>query len=338
MAVTAKELAKELQLSEAAISMALNNKSGVSTATRKKVIDYAKERGYDFSRIQEANHAPLPFYGTIYFIIFRRHGAIVTDSPFFSQLSQGIDYGCKKARYYLNVFYLYENSNIKKELDEIIQMGCKGIILLGTEMKREDFWHFEKLNVPVVLLDAYFETVNADCVLINNVQGAYLAANHLISRCKCQPGYLKSSYPINNFLERSDGFYKAVRANGMSTSKSIVHYLAPYMEGSYADMLELLENKEETAACYFADNDLIAAGAMKAFKEKGYRIPEDVAFIGFDNMPLSTYIDPTLTTIHVPKQYMGELAAKRMAELLQNPNSLAIKIEITTDLVIRGSA
>ena len=81
-------------------------------------------------------------------------------------------------------------------------------------MEAGDLKPFLNLPIPVVLLDAYFETVPCNCVLINNVQGAYLAARHLIRTCKTQPGYLRSAYPISNFAERSSGFYKAIRASG----------------------------------------------------------------------------------------------------------------------------
>ncbi len=337
MAITAKELAKLLNLSEAAISMALNNKPGVSTKTRKKVMEAAKQQGYDFSRINEDNATTTPTNGTVYFINYRKHGAVVSDTPFFSQLSEGIDWGCKKARYYLNVYYLYEGDDIDSHLSQILSQGCKGIILLGTEMKEEDFRPFSKLNIPLVLLDNYFETITKDCVLINNVQGSYQATAYLISKCKAQPGYLHSAYPINNFNERADGFYKAVRANGMSTSKSIVHLLSPSVEGAYADMLALIDQKEETARCYFADNDLIAAGAMKAFRERGFRIPEDIAVIGFDNMPVCTYVEPPLTSINVPKQYMGEMAVQRLVSILGSKEYTPVKIEILTNLVKRKS-
>ena len=157
-------------------------------------------------------------------------------------------------------------------------------------MEAGDLKPFLNLPIPVVLLDAYFETVPCNCVLINNVQGAYLAARHLIRTCKTQPGYLRSAYQISNFAERSSGFYKAVRAAGMSSSRSIVHSLTPSMEGAYTDMLELIKNGEELASCYFADNDLIAVGAMKALKESGYRIPQDIGIVGFDNLPLGSVV------------------------------------------------
>ena len=116
MSVTAKQLAQLLNLSEAAVSMALNNKPGVSTATRKRVIAAARESGYDFSRINENTAPSLPSQGTLYFIIYRKHGAVVADTPFFSQLTQGIDFGCKKHHYYMHVFYLDEGKNMEKQI------------------------------------------------------------------------------------------------------------------------------------------------------------------------------------------------------------------------------
>ena len=204
-------------------------------------------------------------------------------------------------------------------------------------MTAEDVKHFQRLPLPLVLLDTYFETVTCDYVLINNVQGAYLAASHLIHKTKKQPGYLRSSYPIGNFAERNSGFFKAVRSYGMSSSKSIVHMLTPSIDGAYADMKEILENKEELAPCYFADNDLIAVGAMKALKEYGYKIPEDIAIVGFDNIPLSKLIEPPLSTINVPKQYMGEMAVKRLLTLLNEKGTQPVKIEISTQLIERRS-
>lgn len=76
------------------------------------------------------------------------------------------------------------------------------------------------------------------------------------------------------------------------------------MDGAYADMLELLAQQESLANCYFADNDTIAAGALRALKEYGYRIPQDISIIGFDDLPLCNYLDPPLTTVQVSKQYM----------------------------------
>jgi len=331
MSITVKELAKICNLSEAAVSMALRNKPGVSSETRRKIMELAQQHGYDFSRAlkQGANTRHITF------AVYKRQGAIVGETPFFSELSEGIELACADNHYNLQIAYIHKGDEVQNKIDEISYSDCSGIILLGTEMQEEDFSPFKNMQKPMVVLDVYLDFLKYDCVLINNIQGALIATDYLISRTMKQPGYLKSSYPIANFDERADGFYKAVRRYGMSTSKSIVHKLTPSIEGACADMLEFINQGEELAPCYFADNDWIAIGAMKAFQLKGYRIPEDIAIIGFDNVPLASYIDPALTTIHVPKKYIGETATSRLIGKIGNQPHPPVKIEISTALVKR---
>lgn len=331
MGITAKELAAKLNLSAAAVSMALNDKPGVSTETRKMVKVAAEKYGYDFDRIQSKKVRT----GSIEFIVYRKSGAIVDDTPFFSKVSEGIQTACAEEGYHLRTRHLYESDFNEKDLENIQFSDCAGIILLGTEMITDDLKPFLSLPIPIIVLDSYFETFACDTVIINNEQGAYMATRHLINTCKAQPGHLKSSYMINNFLERSDGFKKAIRSHGMSYSQSIIHELSPSISGAYADMKELLDKKEPLARCYFADNDLIAAGAIKALKEAGKRIPEDVAIVGFDNIPISQVLD--LTTINVPKEYFGMLAAKRLFERIANPKLPTVKFSVSTQLIDRYS-
>lgn len=233
--------------------------------------------------------------------------------------------------------YLYEDEGLEKQLYTLSHADFKGIILLATEMDAAALARFSRFRTPILLLDSYFETASYNCVIINNIQGAYLATSYLIRKRKTQPGYLRSAYSIGNFEERADGFYKAIRANGMSTAKSPVHRLAPSQEGAYEDMKALLQSGEEAADCYFADNDHIAIGAMKALKEAGYRIPEDVAVVGFDDIPLCEYLSPPLTTIHVPRHIYGETAVRRLIETVERKDACPIKIEIGTSLKKRKS-
>ncbi len=331
MGITAKELAKMLDLSPAAVSMALNDKPGVSAKTRKKVKVTAEKYGYDFTKIQPGKEKK----GTIDFLVYKKSGAVVDDTPFFSKVSEGIQKACTEQGYHLRSLYIYESDFTRKDLEDIQFSDCVGIILLGTEMITDDLRPFLALPVPVVVLDSYFATFACDTILINNEQGAYMAARHLIRTQKTQPGYLKSSYPINNFLERSDGFKKAIRSHGMSFSQCIVHELSPSLGGAYADMKEILERGETLARGYFADNDLIAAGAIKALREAGKRIPEDVAIVGFDNIPMSQILD--LTTINVPKEYLGKVAAYRLFERIRDPNIPTVRVSVETQLIDRYS-
>lgn len=334
MSITAKELAKILNLSEAAVSLSLNNRPGVSNQTRKRVFKAAQELGYDFSRRATPR---MELKGTICLVIYKKSGAVVADTPFFSSLTEGVVLGCKKCDYELVMRHIYEDDHLENQLYMLESAKFAGIILLATEMTQSSIQPFQQLKTPIVVLDSYFDMLPYDCVLINNIQGAFIATDYLINRRKHQPGYLHSAYPISNFGERADGFYKAIRTNGMSTSKSIVHLLTPSQEGACADMKALIESGEELADCYFADNDYIAVGAITALKAAGYRIPEDIAVIGFDDLPLCEYLSPALSTIHVPKQYLGETAATRLVQIIEDKRHSPIKIEINTTLVKRKS-
>ena len=331
MGITAKQIAKELNISTAAVSMALNNKPGVSNETRRKIVETAKAMGYDFSKIDLSKSETK----TIAFVFF--HKNFVFDTPFFTELATSIESTIHDKGYKLAVYHIHDLDNIEEQIDLIQYSGCTGMILLGTIMQPESIKPFENVKIPIVLLDTYIPGINIDCVVINNVEGARSVTDYLIRKCKSQPGYLHSSQYLHNFEERQDGFYKAVRQNGMATSKSIVHHVSPSVDGAYADMIELINNNEPLATCYFADNDEIAIGAMRAFKEKGYKIPEDISIVGFDNMSYSLYVDPPLTTVNVPKSYMGKIAANRLIEIMNEEFHYTTKIEINTNLIIRKS-
>ena len=329
MSITARELARRLGVSPSAVSFALNDKPGVSTELKKRILVEAEKNGYDFSKIKKKEKKT----GTLSFIVYKKSGAVVDDTPFFSKLSDGIKKKCSEEGYTAKVEYLYRSDLTDRYFEDLAWSGSDGLLLLGTEMEEEDLMPFVLLNVPMVLLDNSFTRMHCDAVLIDNIQGAYLGTSHLLQKYKSQPGYLKSTYRINNFTERADGFYKAIRANGRSASKSIVHELSPSVDGAYEDMKIIIKNKEPLARCYFADNDLIAIGAMKAIQESGRRVPDDIAIMGFDNLPISKVLD--LSTVHVPVEYMGEQAAMRLISCIENPGMPRTKILVSTDLVER---
>lgn len=333
MSITAKELAKQLGVSPSAVSIALNNKPGISTETRKKILDAAKVSNYDFSKISDKKTST----HTIYFLIYIKDGAVVYENPFITQVLEGVKTACSQNNYKLITKNLYEDGDVFEQLNNIIYSDCDGLLILGTEMQKPDFMYLKNLNIPIVLLDTYCDFPNVDCVMINNMQGAFNATVKLIHKHIGQPGYLHSSYSIYAYEERLEGFYRAIRRNGLPASKSIVHLLSPSVDGAYSDMLELLEKGTPIASCYFADNDNIAIGAMKAFQHKGYKIPADISIIGFDNMPLSASVIPALSTIHVPKQNLGFTAAKRLIDVIETDEYYSVKIEISTTLINRKS-
>lgn len=334
MAVTAKDIAEKLGLSPSTVSMVLNNRPGISQPTRKLVLDTAREAGYDPMK-KPAAKATLP--QTICFVIYRRTGTVVADTPFFAKLTEGIGRGCRNEGYDFSIVYIYEEDGLAEQLQSLGVNRYSGVILLATEMTIQTVNRFRALNIPLLVLDCYFDMLDLPCVVINNVQGAYLATDHLIHKRKTAPGYLASRFRIPNFDERADGFYKAIRAHGFSSSAATVHHVDPTEDGAYRDMLKLIRSGIDLATCYFCDNDHIAIGAVRALRESGLRVPEDIGIAGFDNLPLCEYLDPPLTTVNVPKLYMGESAAAKLIDMIRTDDTIATKLMIGTSLVVRGS-
>lgn len=331
MVISAKELAQKLELSAATVSMVLNNKPGISDETRDLVMKAAQEFGYHFKKRADNTQR------TIHFIIYKNQYNIVADTPFFSQVIEGITQKCRQENCLLQISYFYEQENIENQLAEIRSSNDSGILLLGTEMNMDSFKHFESFKVPIVLLDCYNDEMNVDSVLINNIQGAFLATSFLADSGHKHIGYLSSSVRISNFAERADGYYKALRSHGISTDHPFVVKVSPTPEQGYADILSWLDTKPQVADAYFADNDIIGAAAVRAFQERGYRIPSDISIIGFDDMPVFQFLEPALTTMQVHKKELGSLAVSRLIDKMRDKNGDIIKIAMSTSLVERGS-
>lgn len=332
MPITAKKLAQQMGLSEAAVSMALNGKDGVGPETRRRVLEEARRLGYDFARLERKRKQA----GFLAFIICQKSGVIVQDMPFFSHLSDGIADGCQESSYRLRVLYV-RLQELGWNLADLQRSGCAGAMILATELGEEDCGVLTDVQFPIVLVDNCFDGLPHDAVLMNNAQGSFLAARHLIQTYHTQPGYLRSGLRINNFRSRADGFYRAIRENGLSSSRSIVHVLSPTIPGAYQDMEDILRRGDPLSRCYFADNDLIAAGAAMALMDAGKSVPGDVALVGFDDMPVSTSMKPALTTVRVPIRGIGQLAAHRLVWRIQHPDAPSCRLEAATQLVVRQS-
>jgi DNA-binding LacI/PurR family transcriptional regulator len=333
MSISAKELAAKLNISAATVSMVLNNKPGISPATRTLVLDAAKQYGYEFTKKMEDNE-PHP---VIHFIIYKKNGSIVTDTPFFNQIIEGINIQCQKYQCRQQITYVYENPSIQSRINEIYKLECTGIILLATEMSPEDYKYFAKLEVPIVVLDNYFEEILYDTVSINNTQGAYLATKYLYQKGHTKIGYLHSKMEIGNFKERKDGYIKALSNYHLMDSQKYMYTVSPTMEEAYEDIKHYLSYSPELATAYFADNDIIAVAALRAFKEQGFSIPDEISVIGFDDMPVCTLTEPPLTTMSVPKLQLGELAVERLMQKINKTAHETIKIEVATTLIERKS-
>lgn len=327
-----QDIARLAGVSPGTVSNALNNRKGVGKETREKVLKIAEELGYDRGISREESK-------TIRFIIFKKHGYIVSDTPFFSALIEGIERECRAEGFEILFSHILHNEHSNEDVNEIVkQEQVAGVLLLATEMDETDLEPFSKLSIPVVLLDSYFRNADFDHVLMNNTRGAYQAVQYLIQKGHRDIGCLGSSKDINNFKYRYEGFKEALTEANLSIDKKYELLLEPTLEGAYRDMKEILNSGAvKLPTAYFAFNDIIAFGAIRAMKEMGIQIPEQVSVVGFDDMPFCEISSPRLTTIRVYKQYIGKIAVRRLIQKISEQDEQKVKIEIDTGLIERES-
>lgn len=331
MKPTIKDIAQMLNISSATVSNALNNRKGVSEEVKQMVLKTAREIGY-FNTTKSKK--------TIRFIIFKKHGYVVSDTPFFSSLIEGIERECKIRGYDLLVSHVNFQEEGYKDLKKIITNDISsGLLILATELLDEDLNLLHENKIPIVLLDNSFRNNDFDSVLINNTDSAFNATSYLIKSGHKEIGYIKSSIRINNFYFCEQGYIQALREAKLEILDKYQFPVEPTIEGSYRDMKRILTQTKniQFPTAFFADNDIIAFGAIRALKEEGIKIPEDVSIIGFDDMPFCDITNPRLTTIKVFKQEMGSLAVKRLIQKINNNDSIIQKIEVCTQLITRES-
>lgn len=330
MSVYAKEIAQKLGLSAATVSLALRDRPGVSPRTRQRVLEAAEALGYS-----RAGATGRP---AIRLVLYKRHGAVVAKTDFFSQLVESIEGQAGALGYELLVTYFYASQNAEEQLRAMASSPAAGIILLATEMHTADLQPFKALATPMVVLDSFFPDEDLDCILINNIYGAKHAVQYLISRGHTEIGHLASRVNIRNFYERQEGWLRGLRDIPVANdSRRHLVPVAPTPDGAFADMAAYLSAGPKLPTAFFADNDLIAIACMRALRMAGYRIPQDISVIGFDGIAAGALLDPPLTTMDVPKDQLGASAVNRLHERIHGLATGTLRIQVSTRLVERSS-
>ena len=300
MAVTAKDVAQRLGVSPAAVSLALRGRPGVSEGTRERILETARQMGYPMEgRTPDKS-------GMLQMVIYKRHGKVFSDTPFFEQLTEGVAEQAGALGYHLSVSYFYGSQNPQEQLRSIRSLNSEGIILLATEMRSVDMQLFFGLSVPIVVLDNFITSESYDLVGIDNRYGAWNAVRYLISCGHTRLGYLHSSVDIRNFSRRYDGYLMGCRSLPDAAAKD-------------------------------SSRRVVRVGTTRAIQESGLRIPQDVSVIGFDDSSLCQMIDPPLTTMGVHKERMGALAVNRLHERLRQDMPETVRILVQPSIIVRES-
>ena len=350
MAVKAKDLAKEIGVSEATISLVLNGKPGISEKTRKRVIEAVKGLGYGYmlpqEKVPEAVERVSPegapasvLSSTIGFVIYKNKGELLGMNSFFPLILDGIESEARRNNCQITVFYV-ERDKLEEDIRYIKEAGCIGYVIFATEMHREELPAFEALGIPFVLLDNYFLDADVASIKLSNRQGEYLAIRHLMEMGHKKIGYLSSGVPINSFRERQESAFIAMHELGLQADEASQVFTIGYPNEEAEDgMLKVLQQykKEELPTAFVTDNDLVAAGAMRAIKDFGYRIPEDFSIVGYDDRPICTVVNPKLTTIAIPRDLFGSLAVGKLCRMIRDYESVQTITSIRGTLIERDT-
>lgn len=324
--ITLKQIAKAAGVSVNTVSRALNGKPDVNENTRQRVLEVAKRLGY------VPNRSALSLKHQKTHIV----GVIIEDNanPFWAEVLKGVESAAKVQGYH--VILVNTSRNYQDEVEGIqmlLERRVDGILIAPNQEKYDDLIELKNLGVPFVIMGRHikeFESLSIPMVYSDEVKGGYMATKHLIER-GCERIAFIGAQPYNTAsIERCEGYKKALKEAGIEIDEDLVKTGGIEIDGGYKSVMGLLENEIRFDGI-FAYNDLMAFGVLKALKEAKMKVPDDVKVIGYDDIPYSSIITPTLTTMRIKKQMMGR-AAFRI--LFESEN----RVILTTELVVRESS
>ncbi|USD66265.1 HTH-type transcriptional repressor PurR [Vibrio sp. SCSIO 43136] len=328
---TIKDVARLAGVSTTTVSHVINKTRFVAEATQEKVN----------KAVKELNYAPSAVARSLKCNSTRTIGMLVTQStnPFFSEVVDGVESYCYRQGYTLilcNTGGIYE-----KQRDYIRMLAEKrvdGILVMCSDLTEELHQMLDShADIPKVVMDWGPESSGADKIIDNSEEGGYLATQYLIenghTNIMCLSGHLEKAA----CKERIAGFRRAMDKAGLPSDDSKI------IEGNFeCDTAVLAADKiiamgEERPTAVFCFNDTMALGLMSRLQEKGIKVPEDVSVIGYDNIDLSGYFSPPLTTVHQPKRRVGKTAFELLLQRIKDKEHERRVFEMQPELVERKS-
>jgi LacI family transcriptional regulator len=331
---TIYDLARKLNISIATVSRALKDDPVVSKKTRKKIADLAEEMGYRSNNF--ARNLRTQRTNTIGVIVPR------LNSYFMATVIAGIESIANSKGYTLIISQSSESA--RKEMDSARTMFNNRVdgLLVSLAYDTDSLAHFEgfvKKNIPLIFFDRVADHKDYTGILIDNRKAAYEATTHLISGGRRRIVYITAMPKRNVYIDRLQGYKDALADHKIPFREDHV-IVSSLSQEAGAEAAVLVRKMSPRPDAVFVANDNCAVGCMVALKKSGIRIPDDIAFAGFNNDPVSTVVEPNLTTINYPGYEMGQVAARSLINHLNGASSIDITntIILRSELVVRGSS
>ena len=319
------EIAQKLNLSIATVSRALSGKADtVSEETRKAIFEAVEKYGYRKRKTIAKSVA---------FVIDK--DSFNLSSQFYARIISGIEEELIKNKYYFHF------NSIERERFDLAKINLNfndlaGIIMVG--VYHDDFvLKLKHIDIPLVLLDYYIPTEDIPAVLIDNADGILKACKYLSSLGHTRIAYLSGDNVETSAQERLYGFRRSQEIFGLDRDEDLVVMDCKSRIDEGFEAMNTILDLPQLPTAVVAYNDLIAAGAMDAIKQRGLAIPRHISVVGFDDISLASEVNPRLTTVHVPKRDMGTLAVQQLLQIIKSREEAVQKTLIQTKLVVRDS-
>jgi DNA-binding LacI/PurR family transcriptional regulator len=266
-------------------------------------------------------------------------GVIIPDlqNPFFPELVHGVEAVLYTAGYTLVLGHsggLAERE--RTHLAVLRGEGVAGLILIPDSEHGASYETLRSWDIPVVAVDRASSGLEVDLVTSSNREGAREATRHLLAHGYKSIAFINGQKGVSVAQERLAGYEEALREVGVSLQEAFVIHSDFRQEGGRSAMRRLLDLPRPPRAAAVANN-LMALGALQAIHERGLRIPDEVAIVGFDDMPWATSLRPPLTAVAQPAEEIGRAAAQLLLERLHEPQRLPRRVVLPTRLIIRAS-
>lgn len=328
---TVEDVANLADVSTATVSRVFNKTAKVNEKTSDRVLKAARKLNYQPSRVAQRLRGK------------RKHsmviGLIVSDleNPFFSEIARGVEEVAFKNQNAVMVCNSNEDEEKEKfYLETLVAEQVSGFIIVPTPYNTDLIERIVEDNFPVVCVDRKFNINNVDSVTVNNKKGAYMAVEQLIKLGHRRIAVINGLKELYTTKERFAGYKEALEDYDLPLIDELILYGDSRERSGVECTRKFLELKNRPTAI-FSTNNLMTLGCLEELNSQGINIPEDIALIGFDDMPWSKALNPPLTAIRQPGHELGVSAAELLLKSLSNPLRNTVDVVLNPELVIRES-
>lgn len=332
VSLTLEEIARKAGVSRSTVSRVINNQPNVRDSVRNRVLQVVEQTGY----IPNVAARSLASQRTnvIALVIPRSVQNFFTD-PYFPRLTQGVAEACNRYNYTLSLFLFHTEDDERKLFPRITRHGMvDGVIIQATYAAHELFEQLESGGVPYVVAGRPIDYPQSSYVDVDNKSAALIAVRHIIHQDRTRIAHITGPLVSTAGLDRLEGYKQALLERGLlSDSNLIAEGDFTEISGYYCAQRILPHHPD----AIFIASDTMAVGALRAIREARLSIPEDIAIVGFDDVPPAVQAVPRLTTIRQPIRRMGIKLVETLLDILDNGTTPPRRILLGTELVVRES-